>query len=194
MGLETGTTISQLDSTWPLGGDQKSQGDNHVRLIKSVLKTQFPGAAGLGYNIPILATEADLNALVARASFSVLKNASQAITIGNQTLITWQVEESDNKNAFASNVYTIPANCGGLWLFGLSVDLSAGTTSFDLILRKNSSIAKKCVKFGDNDASWDLITPLVVVAGDVIDSQILISSASLSITSANSRFWGFKII
>jgi hypothetical protein len=63
MGLETGTTISQLDSTWPLGGDQVSSVDNHARLIKSILKTQFPGAGGLGFNTPIITTEAELNAI-----------------------------------------------------------------------------------------------------------------------------------
>jgi len=63
MGLETGTTISQLDATWPLGGDQISSIDNHARLIKAVLKAQFPGAGGLGFNTPITATEAELNAI-----------------------------------------------------------------------------------------------------------------------------------
>jgi len=63
MGLETGTTISQLDATWPLGGDQVSSIDNHARLIKAVLKAQFPGAGGLGFNTPITATEAELNAI-----------------------------------------------------------------------------------------------------------------------------------
>lgn len=38
MGLETGTKIADLNSNWPLGSDQKSQGDDHLRLIKAVLK------------------------------------------------------------------------------------------------------------------------------------------------------------
>ena len=63
MPVETSTTLAGLDDTYPLGGDPKSQGDDHLRLIKSVLKAQFPGVNGDGYNIPITATEAELNGL-----------------------------------------------------------------------------------------------------------------------------------
>ena len=38
MGLETGDTINDLNENWPLGTDPKAQGDNHIRLIKSVMK------------------------------------------------------------------------------------------------------------------------------------------------------------
>ncbi|RLC07707.1 MAG: hypothetical protein DRI24_24450, partial [Deltaproteobacteria bacterium] len=42
MALETGSFISDLDETWPLGSDNVSQGDDQIRLIKAVLKSQFP--------------------------------------------------------------------------------------------------------------------------------------------------------
>jgi hypothetical protein len=64
MGLETATTISGLQSTNPVLSDPVSQGDDHLRLIKSVLKTQFPGAGAAGFNIPITAKETELNFLV----------------------------------------------------------------------------------------------------------------------------------
>jgi microcystin-dependent protein len=43
MGLETGTYVSDLNPAWPLGTDLESQGDDHIRLIKAVLKATFPG-------------------------------------------------------------------------------------------------------------------------------------------------------
>lgn len=43
MGLEVATFINDLVTTNPSGGDQKAQGDDHIRLIKTVLKTTFPG-------------------------------------------------------------------------------------------------------------------------------------------------------
>ena len=55
MGLETATTISGLQSTNPLSTDLINKGDDHLRLIKSVLKTQFPGAGGSGFAVPITA-------------------------------------------------------------------------------------------------------------------------------------------
>lgn len=49
MGLETGTYISDLVTTNPISGDSKSVGDDHLRLIKSVLKTTFPNATAPFY-------------------------------------------------------------------------------------------------------------------------------------------------
>ena len=43
MALETGTYIPDLVTSNPTDNDQESQGAAHLRLIKSVLKNQFPG-------------------------------------------------------------------------------------------------------------------------------------------------------
>jgi hypothetical protein len=45
MGLETGTTIAALNAAWPLGSDLRSQGDDHLRLVKSVVKTDVASKA-----------------------------------------------------------------------------------------------------------------------------------------------------
>lgn len=60
MGLETASYINQLDAANPGASDQVSQGDDHLRLIKSVLKTQF---SSLG-NAPVNATAAQMNHLI----------------------------------------------------------------------------------------------------------------------------------
>ena len=39
MGLESSTTIDGLNASWPTGSDLKNQGDDHLRLIKSVLQS-----------------------------------------------------------------------------------------------------------------------------------------------------------
>lgn len=45
MGVEAATFISQLNTAFPDGAiDPKSQGDNHLRLIKAVLQATFPYA------------------------------------------------------------------------------------------------------------------------------------------------------
>ena len=46
MALETGTYISDLVSTNPTASDPKSQGDDHLRLIKSTVKATFPNVSG----------------------------------------------------------------------------------------------------------------------------------------------------
>ena len=41
MPIEAATTIATLNPLWPLGTDPKSQGDDHIRLTKNVLQTDF---------------------------------------------------------------------------------------------------------------------------------------------------------
>lgn len=48
MTVETSTTISGLNPTWPLGSDPRSEGDNHIRLVKAVLQAKMnDSVAGL---------------------------------------------------------------------------------------------------------------------------------------------------
>jgi len=62
MGLESSPQhIDDLDEDWPLAGDPHTEGDDHIRNLKAVLKIVFPGTGGNGFAIPITATEAELN-------------------------------------------------------------------------------------------------------------------------------------
>lgn len=56
MGLETATYIHQLDASNPTSSDQKSQGDDHIRLTKATLQATLPNITG-----PVTATQGDLN-------------------------------------------------------------------------------------------------------------------------------------
>ena len=58
MAKETASYISQLVATNPTATDSVSVGDDHLRMIKDVLKTQFSGLSG---TTAITATEAELN-------------------------------------------------------------------------------------------------------------------------------------
>ena len=87
MPLETGTSISALNSSNPLAGDVVSQGDDHIRLIKNVLKTTFPGASAGGFAIPIIATEAQLN-FVTGVTSNIQTQLNNKAAIGANTDIT----------------------------------------------------------------------------------------------------------
>jgi hypothetical protein len=56
MGLETGTFINSLNAANPTTNDPKSQGDDHLRLIKSVIRNTFTAITGA-----INATHTELN-------------------------------------------------------------------------------------------------------------------------------------
>lgn len=60
MALETGTYISSLNSANPVGpSDPKSQGDDHIRLIKATLLATFPNITGV-----VTASHSELSILV----------------------------------------------------------------------------------------------------------------------------------
>jgi hypothetical protein len=99
MGLETASYISQLVATNPLATDPISQGDDHLRLIKSVLQTQFSGlsgttavtASGTEMNLldGVTATTTELNYLdittlgTSEASKAVTADANGDVTIAD---------------------------------------------------------------------------------------------------------------
>lgn len=80
MGLETGSWISDLVVTNPVSGDNQSQGDDHLRLLKTLLKATFPTASKAFYfpttasksaNYTVLAADMHTTFLVTTTSGAV---------------------------------------------------------------------------------------------------------------------------
>lgn len=65
MGLEAGGFISDLNAAWPLGTDQKSTADDHLRLIKTALQATF-----LNFTAAVSASPAQLNTSIGNTSGS----------------------------------------------------------------------------------------------------------------------------
>lgn len=78
MSVETASYISQLNTSWPQAVDLISEGDDHIRLTKTVLKTQFPN---FGTNA-ITATAAEVNYLVGVTSAIQTQIDGKAGTVG----------------------------------------------------------------------------------------------------------------
>lgn len=58
MGLEAATTINELVEANPPGSDNRSQGDDHIRLIKGTLKRTFPNVTNV-----VTSTHTQLNSI-----------------------------------------------------------------------------------------------------------------------------------
>lgn len=56
MGIESATYIASLNAAYPTTGDNVSQGDDHIRLLKEVLQATFPTCSG-----PVTASPTELN-------------------------------------------------------------------------------------------------------------------------------------
>ena len=80
MGLETATYISQLNSANPVASDFLTQADDHMRLIKSVLKATLPNA-----NAAINPTPAEFNLLVGKTALvqAEVNDLTAAVTWAN---------------------------------------------------------------------------------------------------------------
>ena len=70
MTVETASYISQLNTSYPAVGDAVGEGDEHLRLIKAVLQTQFPNltAAAVNSNVTELNLLDGVTALVTLAA------------------------------------------------------------------------------------------------------------------------------
>lgn len=80
MALETATYISDLVSTNPTASDNMSQGDDHIRLLKSTLKSTFPNVSGA-----VTATHTELNVLDGLTATTAELNHVDGVTSPLQT-------------------------------------------------------------------------------------------------------------
>lgn len=103
MGLETATYIDELDASWPLGGDDVDRGDDHIRLVKSVLQNSFGNISGA-----VSASDVELNILdgatVTTAELNVLDGIPAGLTAtelgyvdGVTSAIQTQLDALDSK-------------------------------------------------------------------------------------------------
>lgn len=76
MGLETGTFIDSLNSSWPLGAtDPVSQGDDHIRFTKSTILATWPNITGA-----VTATHTELNLIDGLTSTTAELNTLDGFT------------------------------------------------------------------------------------------------------------------
>lgn len=90
MGLEVATYVNDLVTSNPDGADQKGQGDDHIRLLKQVIKNTFPNLAGAAWrvqakssNYTVLTTD---NMTVLQCTAALTLALTAAATLGNKCL------------------------------------------------------------------------------------------------------------
>lgn len=101
MPIEAATYISTLDASNPPSTDLLAEGDDHLRLLKSVLKASFPNITG-----PMTATQAILNGLDARVT-SVQTQVDLADNGASIVPVSGVLEQAEPINNVTSVGYTI---------------------------------------------------------------------------------------
>jgi len=100
MALESATYIDGLVTSNPTGSDNISQGDEHIRLIKTVLKNTIPNAASAMVSL-VKVTRLEDNSTVSIRSASMTDAATFSIT----------------KVSATSNLLIQASLFGGLWAY-----------------------------------------------------------------------------
>ena len=98
MTVESASYISQLDTTLPTAADLISEGDDHLRLTKTVLKTQFPNFG----TTAITASAAEVN-------YSVGVTSAIQTQLNGKGAITGQAWAGAHSFAGATSVPTLAA-------------------------------------------------------------------------------------
>ncbi len=80
MTVETATKVEDLNSSYPAVGDLKSEGDDHIRKIKSVLLYSFAGISSTGATGFNVVTQSAGNNTTLAASTAFVKTAFDAAT------------------------------------------------------------------------------------------------------------------
>lgn len=151
MGLETGTYISDLVVTNPTSTDPKSQGDDHLRLVKATLKNTFPNITGamtvshtvLNYVATLTSNVQDQINTKGAIAGQVWGNGTHDFTAGIIRVLTQS--PNDNSTKSASTAYVDAADAlkgtiaGQVW---------SGTHDFT-----GATLTASTPALGDNDTS-----------------------------------------
>lgn len=139
MGLETGTYVNDLNTANPVGGDPTGQGDEHLRLIKTVLKNTFPGfarpfrhdTASLGSSNVTVATTDD------RGLFGVdVTSANRTVTLPSAPDVGFEIT--------VVRLASTDGNTNTLTITRSGSDLINGRTDFFLTVRWASVKLRYC--------------------------------------------------
>lgn len=159
MSLETASYISQLQVSNPAGGDPITNGDDHIRLLKSVLKTQFPNlgttavsatAAQINYGVVptggIIMWSGSISAIP--TGWGLCNGWTYALSDGSGTLVSPNLQ--DKFIVGAGNSYTI-GSTGGASSHNHTVTINGTSLTVDQIPNIGITIHDPGHNHGVND-------------------------------------------
>ena len=136
MGLESVTHLDDLDATNPVGTDPRSEGDDHIRNVKTALLTDFPSISGV-----VTSTHSELNFVDVAAG---TLTASKAIVVdGSSKIDNLNIDNLNiNGNTISSTdtngtVTITPHGTGDIILDGQKWPQADGSANY--LLKTNGS-------------------------------------------------------
>ena len=197
MGLETGNYISALVKTNPLSSDNVSEGDDHLQLIKKILKQNFPvGTDSVGpdqvvqvliakSSAPTVDTSASGHA--ARAMGLLwLDTTNNVLKIRNQANDAWVTlaVDPETSNSVDINAGTIDgAAIGGAT--PAAGDFTDVTTTGTLVVGTDITISGDDIKMATNTDAYMLVADGTEYSPVAISGDITITNAGVTSIGAD---------
>lgn len=177
MTVESATYINGLDATYPASTDLKSEGDNHLRLIKTILKRCFAGFTG---HVVVTGTDGGAaNAYTVTPATAVAEYVSRTIVIfsptvantGASTIAVSSLAAKDLKSCSGADLISGELSVGGIYAAiynGTNFRLLSPTKQYIDQLAFNTALPD----LTGNDGNW-----LTVENGVALWKQIPMLSA-----------------
>ncbi len=195
MGLESATYIPELTNTNPIGAsDPKSQGDDHIRLIKKVILNSFGGFVGTaGTPKSVTLTEDQINDAALKAATATisalwdfttqptfngdliaLERAKVTTQNGNYTLTLADAKRYIHKSSGGSGeTLTIPANASVAFPTGTIIPivnrgggtLSIAITSDTLVLEGDGATGTRTLADNGMATLFKITTTVWMISG-----------------------------
>lgn len=146
MSLENATFIANLVASNPEGTDPKSQGDDHLRMIKQVLKNQF---AGFTQGIPITKTESEINSMLIAGMFGIGGPALNT----NESDLTLADIPSGFYYVTAQNLGLLPVNVHSYMIY---LDNAAAGFAMRLVVQGDTGVLWYSIKLSGVWQTWRL--------------------------------------
>jgi hypothetical protein len=202
MGLETGTYISSLNSANPVTGDNKTEGDDHIRLIKSTILATFPNITGA-----VTPTHTQLNQLATNTFSAPLYITNQtSFFVGltsdqtSGTTILFDSEDHDYGNNYSTGTGTFTAPYTGIYLvsFGVNIANNSGSgNAANVIVKKNGSITSLSSHLYLANNTEGTMSGSGVILMTATNTLIVTSSSSLGATykaQANKCYFSARLL
>jgi hypothetical protein len=168
MTIETATYISQLNTAYPASGDAKSEGDNHIRLLKSTIKATWPNLTAT----PVTPTSADLNTVAGAATTGGVGLNVATQTAANNTTLAASTAFVSTAVAAAAFAVTLPSQSGNA---GRNIYTDGSTASWQsvggpitLITGTTQTAVSGPQYVATNVAATTVTLPASPTTGDVI--------------------------
>ncbi len=173
MALETANYISDLDAANPAGPDRLANGDDHIRMIKAVLKGTFPAIDGA-----VTATKEQLNALGGSAiPFGII-----SLWYGSSLTVPggYAICDGSTVAKTGGGTVTVP-DLRDRVAMGASATHVQGTTS-----GQNSKVVTSAVGGGHTHN-------VTMAAGGAHDHTVTVAGTALSVAQMPSHNHGLKV-